>query len=207
MTYQYSSFIMSSLFFIVFLSLSITIDIILINLTKNIAENIFYILSLIFLGLSLSLICSIALSWLLIYRYLKRLLVVNCFFIKNALIIFFLTAHYYGDYIPPYFGGLYFLNFTFSFLLLLSNNEDRVRISPVEISLTSIVVVQEKTVFEPNCCILYKNSSCSICLEELLYKEYVHITTCNHYFHSSCLNKLLESNIKCCPNCRNKIVC
>jgi len=57
----------------------------------------------------------------------------------------------------------------------------------------------------------YKNDKpiCSICLDELFYKEIIHKTICNHIFHHKCiydyvkLNKYDEYN---CPNCRKCII-
>lgn len=71
------------------------------------------------------------------------------------------------------------------------------------VPLESIII--EYPQFEPNCCIIKETTTCSICMEDLLYKEYAHITNCKHYFHTNCINKLFESNLKCCPNCRTKI--
>jgi protein-disulfide isomerase len=52
-----------------------------------------------------------------------------------------------------------------------------------------------------------KNISCSICLEEITEDSQTVIvkTTCNHLFHSVCLQTwlLLKSS---CPYCRNNIV-
>lgn len=193
---------MTSLLFILCLSITITIDCILLKLTENIKDITFFYLSLGLIMLSLFISCIILFFiWLFQNKQVTRLIIANCFFIKKPIIIYFVTIHYYGGYAEPYFGLLYFVNFIFSFMVLLLHrtaNIEPLRIVPLE----SIVI--DQPCFEPNCCML-KDTTCSICMEDMLYKEYAHITHCKHYFHIKCLNKLFESGLKCCPNCRTKL--
>ena len=46
------------------------------------------------------------------------------------------------------------------------------------------------------------NQNCSICLDNLNYKQYKRILpNCNHYFHKKCIDKWLLKNSNC-PICR-----
>ena len=188
---------MSSIIFTFLLGSSITINSILLNLSQNIKDNTFCILSSSFLVISIFSNVIVFLAWLSTNKYLKKLLIINCYIIKNLLLIFFLTIHYYGSYVESYYGAVSFIDFVLSFCLLLSNkstDETPKRISPME----SIYIVTETE--NP-----INNNTCSICLEDLLYKEKIHITNCTHHFHIECFKKLLDSNIKFCPICRSTI--
>lgn len=48
------------------------------------------------------------------------------------------------------------------------------------------------------------SGECSICLESLKDEtSLVRLTSCGHYFHRSCLDRIVEKNIMTCPLCRN----
>jgi len=188
---------MSSIFFTLCLSCSLVSDCILLNLAQNIKDKTFNILSSSFLVLSIFSSLIVFLAWLSDNKYIKKLLIINCYIIKISMLLFFLTIHYYGDYVESYYGFVTFINFILSFALFLTNKstEEPVRkISPIES--IYIVTETENTI---------NNTTCSICLEDLLYKEKVHITKCIHHFHPECFKKLLDSNINSCPICRTTL--
>jgi hypothetical protein len=45
-------------------------------------------------------------------------------------------------------------------------------------------------------------SSCTICLDDFIQDENVNETNCGHFFHTSCMEKILNNKIKKCPVCR-----
>ena len=49
---------------------------------------------------------------------------------------------------------------------------------------------------------------CSICIDNIEYGEYVHLTVCNHIYHHECLYeyvKKIKKESYDCPNCRKNI--
>ncbi len=48
-------------------------------------------------------------------------------------------------------------------------------------------------------------SSCTICLEDFIQDENVNETNCGHFYHTNCMEKILNNNIKNCPVCRRDL--
>ena len=46
------------------------------------------------------------------------------------------------------------------------------------------------------------NDMCSICMEDCNNSEDIHTTSCNHKFHSGCINSWFGPTRMTCPNCR-----
>jgi hypothetical protein len=46
---------------------------------------------------------------------------------------------------------------------------------------------------------------CAVCLEPLLGKNVTHLP-CKHFFHSSCLNQVIEAKTYTCPLCRYNLI-
>jgi len=46
---------------------------------------------------------------------------------------------------------------------------------------------------------------CSVCLESLLNKKVIYLP-CKHYFHSACLNMMIEAKTYTCPLCRYNLI-
>jgi len=46
-----------------------------------------------------------------------------------------------------------------------------------------------------------KNDTCAVCLETLFMKSVIYLP-CKHFFHSTCLNKVIDTKIYTCPLCR-----
>ena len=49
-------------------------------------------------------------------------------------------------------------------------------------------------------------NECSICLEQYKKKDKIVNLSCNHNFHTECINGWISKNNKTCPNCRENIM-
>lgn len=50
-----------------------------------------------------------------------------------------------------------------------------------------------------------EDTTCSICLQQMLTDHYLSKTSCNHVYHTKCIKQCIEKTGKNCPLCRQKL--
>jgi len=88
----------------------------------------------------------------------------------------------------------------YNLLELFKNNTNIIYYDDIK----NISLYLHKTIYNK-----YDKQICSICLDEIIYGEIIHKTSCNHTYHHQCIYDYIKSNKYDeynCPNCRKCIM-
>ena len=201
---------MKALIFTLLIALSVVLEIILVNMSKNIQERTPQVISIFLLSLSLvSTLCTFMIWGINPCQHSVKLPTITLSLnvtIKLISTIIFSLFYYTGNYISSSYVILSYLSLMLSFVLpfvferSVENNtivpQEGV-IQPLEEGDKPDIKITIFTSDEP--------SSCTICLEPFIQDETVNETNCGHFYHTNCMEKILNNNIKNCPICRSNL--
>ncbi len=200
---------MRALFFTIMIASSVVLEIILINMSKDITVKTPQIISIFLMSLSLLSTFSTFIIWLLnpfqVSSKIKIITILFDLIIKIISLAIFTIFYYTGNYVSGTYVSTYYLIFSFSFSLCcgfgkynITPPQDRSYIdSPLE---TPGIPIIKNIIFTSN-----EPSSCAICIEEFQEGENINETNCNHKFHLQCMERLLKNKFKLCPLCRDNL--
>lgn len=212
---------MKPLIFYLLVSVSFSLQCILVNSTQNIRDKTSQVISVFLLCLSLVFLSAVFILWLFTpYRPRSKLplifLSLNFIISLISNVIFSILYHqaYSVPYIFPVLSLLYTVGSIGIALLFerptmtegLTQDAD-IRIYPIsrpsetrEAPDIKINIELETTTFA-----LEEPSSCTICLEDFIKEQEVKVTPCKHFFHLQCAKQLLNNKITICPTCRGSL--
>ncbi len=193
---------MKALVFSLLLAQSFVLEIIMVNMSKDISQKTPQVISIFLLCLSLVATSSTLIIWLINpCQHSIKLPTITLSLnvtIKIISTIIFSIFHYTGNYVSSSYVIFSYLTLIASFILplLFERNIENNTIVPQEIDKPDIKI----TVFTSD-----EPSSCTICLEDFEEGENVNETNCGHFYHTNCMEKILNNNIKNCPVCRRDL--
>ena len=201
---------MKALFFSLLIAQSFVLEIILVNMSKDISQKTPQAISIFLLCLSLATTLCTFIVWLInpcqnLIKIPTITLSLNVT-IKLICTVIFSIFYYNLNYMSSEYLVFSFLTFIASFMLPFvfeGNTENNpVTIVPLQEGLEEGKPDIKITVFTS-----HEPSSCTICLDDFIQDENVNETNCGHFFHTSCMEKILNNKIKKCPVCRAHIQC
>ncbi len=212
---------MKPLIFTLLIALSFILEIIMVNMSKDISRSTPQIISIFLLSLSLVSTLGTFIIWGInpCQHSIKLPTITLSLNVTIKLIstIIFSIYYYTGNYVSSPYVILSYLSLILSFVLPFvfeSNTENnRATIAPQQ----GPWVIQEAPIQEgvhqeidkPDIKITIftsdEPSSCTICLEPFIQDETVNETNCGHFYHTNCMEKILNNNIKNCPVCRSNL--
>jgi hypothetical protein len=201
---------MKALIFTLLIALSVVLEIILVNMSKNIQERTPQVISIFLLSLSLvSTLCTFMIWGINPCQHSVKLPTITLSLnvtIKLISTIIYSLYYYTGNYISSSYVILSYLSLVLSFVLpfVFEGNTNPATIVPQDIQEGHQQEGDKPdikiTVFTSD-----EPSSCTICLEPFIQDETVNETTCKHTFHLSCMDTLLNNKIRNCPVCRRDL--
>lgn len=200
---------MKALIFTLLIALSFVLEIIMVNMSKDISRSTPQIISIFLLCLSLVSTLGTFIIWgINPCQHSVKIPTITLSLnvtIKLISTIIFSIFYYTGNYVSSPYVILSYLSLILSFALPFvfeSNTENnRATIAPHSIQEGSPqewgkpdIKITIFTSDEP--------SSCTICLEPFIKDETVNETNCKHTYHRGCMETLIINKIKNCPVCR-----
>ena len=196
---------MKALIFTLLIALSVVLEIILVNMSKNIQERTPQVISIFLLSLSLvSTLCTFMIWGINPCQHSVKLPTITLSLnvtIKLISTIIYSLYYYTGNYISSSYVILSYLSLMLSFVLpfVFERSVENNTIVPQDIQEGDKPDIKI-TIFTSD-----EPSSCTICLEPFIQDETVNETNCKHTYHLSCMETLLNNNIKNCPVCRRDL--
>jgi hypothetical protein len=199
---------MKALIFTLLIALSFVLEIIMANMSKDISQRTPQVISIFLLSLSLvSTLCTFIIWGINPCQHSNKLPTITLSLnvtIKLISTIIYSLYYYTGNYISSSYVILSYLSLITSFILpfVFERSVENNTIVPQEgIHLQECGKPDIKiTIFTSD-----EPSSCTICLEPFIQDETVNETNCKHTYHLSCMETLLNNNIKNCPVCRRDL--
>jgi len=183
---------MKAFIFTLLIAASYLLELIMVNMTKNIPERTSHITCISLLSLSLFFTSSNLIIWL--FSYPTRFFVFLNIALKSISTTIFSILYYTQTSVPSLYVILSFLDYTASLLLFFLFKETPISPMPKEEPNIKITIFISE---EP--------SSCTICLEPFSQQQEVNETVCKHIYHLQCMKTLLNNNIRNCPLCRTEL--
>ena len=203
---------MKALFFSLLIAQSFVLEIIMVNMSKDISLKTPQAISIFLLCLSLVATSCTLIVWIIkpCQHSVKVTIVTLSLNVSIKLIctVIFSIFYYNLNYMSSEYLVFSFLTLIASFILLLlfdgNTNNNQSTIVPYHLQ-EGVIQEEDKpdikiTVFTSD-----EPSSCTICLEDFIQDENINETNCGHFFHENCMEKILNNNIKKCPVCRRNL--
>jgi hypothetical protein len=174
-------------------------------MSKNIQERTPQVISIFLLSLSLvSTLCTFMIWGINPCQHSVKLPTITLSLnvtIKLISTIIYSLYYYTGNYISSSYVILSYLSLMLSFVLpfVFERSVENNTIVPQDIQEGDKPDIKI-TIFTSD-----EPSSCTICLEPFIQDETVNETNCKHTYHLSCMETLLNNNIKNCPVCRRDL--
>ncbi len=196
---------MKALIFTLLIALSFVLEIIMVNMSKDISRSTPQIISIFLLSLSLVSTLGTFIIWGInpCQHSIKLPTITLSLNVTIKLIstIIFSIFYYTENYVSSSYVIFSYLSLILSFALpfVFEVNTTPPTIVPHYIQQGDKPDIKI-TVFTSD-----EPSSCTICLEDFIQDENVNETNCGHFYHTNCMEKILNNNIKNCPVCRSNL--
>jgi hypothetical protein len=210
---------MKALIFTLLIALSFVLEIIMVNMSKDISRSTPQIISIFLLSLSLVSTLGTFIIWGInpCQHSIKLPTITISLNVTIKLIstIIFSIFYYTENYVSSSYVIFSYLSLILSFALpfVFEVNTTPATIAPQQgpwvIQEAHIQQGVHQEIDKPDIKITIftsdEPSSCTICLEDFEEGENINETNCGHFFHKNCMEKILNNKIKNCPVCRRDL--